>query len=247
MSVRSVAPEEVADVGRHGSRGTRSQSHGHAAWGATKAAAYHSGAALHDAGRSFATSTAHHAGRLGGHIWAGLTALGSKVAHHAAGAAHAAKGHISTFTNHVATAHNEVVQALVAKTGNTNAHIHETHFVRHHEMAALINKHIAEVVRSHGLLVAGASANHIVVAADHAAGGASLDHTLAETVKHHSAHRNAPVRQQTTIVTATDSYVKHGGHSHHAGHRAANAQATASAAILTATVAGAEQADAGHV
>lgn len=244
MSIRSVAPPETADVDAR--RSTRSQSHGQAAWGATKAAAYHGGHALHEAGRGFAAATAHHAGKLGGHIWLGLTALGSKAAHHMTGAAHAAKEHIATFTNHVARAHNEVVQSLVAKAGNSNAHVHETHFVRHHEMAEMIHKHVASIVRSHGLLAGGASANHIVVAADHAAGGAHIDHILAETVKHPSAHRNAPVREQTAVITATDHYVKHGGPRDHAGHRAANAQAAASAAVLTATVAGAEHADAGH-
>ena len=245
MSIRSVAPEEVADISR---RGTRSQSHGHAAWGATKAAAYHGGYAIHDAGRSLATSTAHHAAKLGGHIWSGLTALGSKAAHAATGMAHAAKEHLSTFTDHVAAAHNEVVQAL-NRAGNPNAYIHHTHFVRHHEMAEMIHKHIASVVRAHGLLIAGSSANHVVVAANQAAAGAHIDTILANTVKHtaHTHNTSAAVREQTGVITAVDHYVKHSGPREHAPHRASNAQAAASAAILTATVAGAEHVEAGHV
>lgn len=203
MSIRSVPPPETAT--------------------------YNDSYALHDVGRSFAAAAVQRARKLSGHIWSGLTALGSS-------AADAAKGHIATFANHVAVAHNEVVKTLVSNPRNPNATIHKHHFLHHQKMTDMIHKHVAEIVVSHGLLAGGKSANYIVVAADRAAQGVHIDNILD----------NNDASQNVSIVTATHNYVKNHDPPNHAGHRAANVQAATSAAILNATVASAEHADARH-
>ena len=252
MSVRSAPPPAEPDVGSHTPLPNRhdylAQLHSEQFRGAAKSSGHLmlSDRSAGDAGRGFVSSMKSRTRTLGGHIWSGLTSIGTKAAHHASGMAHAAKGHIATLTNHIAAAHNEVVQSLVSRAGNGNAHINETHFRPHHEISSQIRAHVARVVRGSGLLPAGASANHIHTAADLAADGAHIDHIIQETVNK-DPHRSAPIADQRGIVSAVESYVKHAGPAHHAAHRAANAQMAASAAILEGTVAGAAHVDAGHI
>lgn len=205
--------------------------HSAAAWSATKEAAWHSGHALRSAG---------------GRVWEGLTALASTAATAATNAAYAARGHVAALTNHVASAHNEVVRALDrASGGRGSAKILERHFKHHHETTGHVRKHIADVVREHGLLHAGASANHVVQAADLAAGGAPLDHVVNKTVRNETT-LGAPMQGQHSIVSMVHDYIKSAASQQQRAHRAANVQAAATAAVLEATVAGAEQVDAGN-
>ena len=211
------------------------------------ARAHSAGARAHSAGtRAFGQvhSTATSMGRK---VWDGLTALSSKVTAAAAGVGHAAKGHVHEFTRHVAAAHHEVLQALINRQGhvrNHNAQIDGRHYTPHKAMHREITSHIEQVAGANGLLHAGASANFVVRAADLSAQGYNVDEILNETVRH-KPHDHAPTAAQTALVRAVHTYItgESGAHMH---HRATAVQASAATAVLVATVAGADHADADH-
>lgn len=238
MSIRSAPPAE--DIGVHGhGHGHKSSHHGSMMAHHGRQLMHHGGQAARDAAHHATRSVTHHATKVGRHIWAGLTALGTKAASHAKGLAGHAMEHAKTFTEHVARAHNEVASALAEKAkGSLGSSIHARvpkHVLRpNSEVQQHIHFHITTTAADKGLLAVGASANAINHTATSAAQGQVVDHALhamGGEISHHGDLRD--------IVHKVHAFVHGGGPPHLSHHREAVVHAQTAASMCGTAAAGA--------